>query len=58
MVVLVLYYIIMIVKQSHFTGKTKSAIKALEGTYGCEAIGGSCGPGKSFRRFFVVGRQK
>jgi len=31
---------------------TKPAKKAPEGTHSREAMGGSCGPGESFRRFF------
>ncbi len=30
-------------------------IKAFEGTYGREAVGGFCGPGESFGRFLFNG---
>ena len=35
----------------------ESKRNALEGTHGREAVGGSCGPGDSFRRFFFVCRR-
>lgn len=32
---------------------TKLNFLALEGTHGREAMGGHCGPGKSFKRFLL-----
>lgn len=42
---------------NHGTMKAKSQNKAPKGTHSGDVMGGSCGPGKAFRRFFMRERR-